>query len=181
MPQRKPRRKVAEPYQGSSPVPPSRTKWWIIILLVPAIIAFIYTSIPKSQEIVGPTFTKEGELVIQRESQELARIDIEIADNTADITQGLMYRPQMDEDHGMLFLMPSLEDQSFWMLNTKISLDIIFIGEDKRIINVAANTTPGSLDPVSSTAPALYVLEMNAGYAQRKGLQAGDLLSWKRQ
>lgn len=180
MPQRKARRKVAQPYQNNSPTPPAKTKWWILFLLVPAIIAFIYTSIPKSQANVGPQFEKEGELIIERDGQKIAEIDIEIADNQADITQGLMYRSQMDEDHGMLFLMPSTEDQSFWMLNTEIPLDIIFVGEDQRIINVAANTTPGSLDPVSSTAPARYVLEVNGGYAQRKGLKAGDLLSWTR-
>lgn len=181
MPQRKPRRKVAEPYHGSSPSPKSGTKWWILIVLVPAIIAFIYTSIPKSQPVVGPQFTKEGELIIERNGEQLAQLAIEIADNEADITQGLMYRSEMDEDHGMLFLMPDTDNQSFWMLNTEIPLDIIFIGEDRRIINVAANTTPGSLDPVPSTAPARYVLEVNGGYAERKNLQAGDLLSWERQ
>lgn len=180
MAQRKARRKVAEPYHGTSPDKPTTTKWWILLLLVPAIIAFIYTSIPKSQQHVGPQFTKEGELLIQRNGQEVAKIDIEIADTQADITQGLMYRQQMDEDHGMLFLMPSTEEQSFWMLNTEIPLDIIFVDDDKRIINVAANTTPRSLDPVSSTAPARYVLEVNGGYAQRKGLAPGDSLSWVR-
>ncbi|MEM9835982.1 MAG: DUF192 domain-containing protein [Bacteroidota bacterium] len=167
---------------GSSPKKnkPAKTKWWILFLLVPAIIAFIYTSIPKSKAPVGPRFQKEGELIIQRGDQAIAQLDIEIADNQADISQGLMYRPEMEEDHGMLFLMPDTDMQSFWMLNTEISLDIIFIGEDKRIINVGANTTPRSLDPVQSTAPARYVLEVNAGYFQRKGLAVGDELSWQR-
>lgn len=129
---------------------------------------------------MGPQFTKEGTLTISRGAdQELASIDIEIADNQEDITQGLMYRKQMDEDQGMLFLMEDADFQSFWMLNTYIPLDIIFIDEQRRIVNVRANTKPLTTDPVSSTGPARYVLEVNAGYAQRHGLRAGDLVEWQ--
>lgn len=154
------------------------TRWGILILLGVAIVAFIYSSIPKATAPVGPRFTKEGELTISRAGQTLAALDIEIADNPEDIQQGLMYRRSMDEDHGMLFLMSDNDIQSFWMLNTYIPLDIIFIDANKRIVNVAANTTPHNTDPVSSTAPAQYVLEVNAGYAQRKGLQSGDQMAW---
>ncbi|MEL6356696.1 MAG: DUF192 domain-containing protein, partial [Bacteroidota bacterium] len=124
--------------------------------------------------------TKEGTLVIMRSNQSLANLDIEFAENREDITQGLMYRASMAEDQGMLFLMPTTEIQSFWMLNTYIPLDIIFIGDDHKIINAAQNTPPKSINSVSSTAPARYVLEVNAGSFQKWGLQAGDSVLWKR-
>lgn len=154
------------------------TRWGILILMGIAIVAFIYSSIPKSTAPVGPRFTKEGELTISRDGSELAQLDIEFANTPEDIQQGLMYRRSMDEDKGMLFLMPDIDMQSFWMLNTYIPLDIIFVDAEKRIVNIAANTTPHSIDPVKSTGPAKYVLEVNAGYGQRKGLKAGDLLNW---
>ncbi|MEM1359282.1 MAG: DUF192 domain-containing protein, partial [Bacteroidota bacterium] len=85
---------------------------------------------------------------------------------------------KMEENQGMLFLMPSVKPQAFWMLNTYISLDIIFIGADKRIVKIRENTVPRSTDQVTSVAPAAYVLEVNAGYAQRHGLKEGDRVEW---
>jgi len=159
---------------------PARGRWWIAVILGLAVVAYIYSSIPKAKTPVGPQFTKEGTLAIVRNGQTLANLDIELAESREDITQGLMYRRSMDADQGMLFLMPSTEMQSFWMLNTYIPLDIIFIGEDQKIINAAENTQPKSLNSVGSTAPARYVLEVNAGSFQKWGLQPGDSITWKR-
>lgn len=176
---KKKRPSVADQHGNHKSKSTGGTKWGILIVLGIAIAAFIYSSIPKVSNVkVGPQFTKEGELTISRDSESIATIDIEIADNRDDITQGLMYRRSMEEDQGMLFLMEREEPQSFWMLNTYIPLDIIFIDAEHKIVNVAANTTPLSTDPVPSTGPAKYVLEVNAGYGQRKGLQPGDLVSW---
>lgn len=179
---RKPKPSVADQYSGShSKARPQKTRWWILALLVPAIVAYIYMSIPQSAAgSAGPQFTKEGTLSITRDGQELVALDIEIADTREDITQGMMYRTQMAENRGMLFLMEDTKIQSFWMLNTLIPLDIIFLDEEGRIINIAADTPPKSIESVSSTAPARYVLEVNGGYAAKKGLQAGDLVSWER-
>lgn len=162
---------------GSSRKSSGGVRWGILIVLGIAIVAFIYSSIPKSTPNVGPRFVKEGELTIQRGDEQLAALDIEIADTPEDIQQGLMYRRSMEEDQGMLFLLEN-GPQSFWMLNTHIPLDIIFIDTQQRIVNVAANTEPYSTDPVRSTGAAQYVLEVNAGYARRKGLRPGDQLNW---
>lgn len=176
---RKKRPSVTDGYRPKSSKS-SGTRWGILIVLGIAIVAFIYSSIPKATPTVGPQFTKEGTLTISRDADEqLGSIDIEVADNQEDITQGLMYRKSMDEDQGMLFLLEDNDFQSFWMLNTYLPLDIIFIDEQRRIVNIRANTTPLSTDPVQSTGPARYVLEVNAGYAQRHGLQAGDQVDWQ--
>ena len=98
----------------------------------------------------------------------------EIADDDAERARGLMFRREMARDHGMLFEFDTPEMQSFWMRNTHLSLDLIFIGADGRIVNVAANATPYSDAPIPSTGPATGVLEINAGLAQELGIAAGD-------
>jgi hypothetical protein len=102
------------------------------------------------------------------------RFHVEIADNDAEREQGLMYRRSMPADHGMLFTFPEPSPQSFWMHNTFLSLDIIFIGPDGRILNIADHATPFSDDNLPSAGPVLGVLELNAGTAQRLGILPGD-------
>ncbi|WP_173021460.1 DUF192 domain-containing protein [Lewinella sp. W8] len=172
------RRSITDNYQ-----PKKRSgwaKWTIVGLLGLALIGFILMSIPRQPASGGPTFTKEGELTISdgTTGNALVNIDIEIADNREDIVQGLMYRPQMQADRGMLFLMEAEEPQSFWMLNTLISLDIIYIDSDKEIVSIAPDTTPKSTDPIPSGAPAKYVLEVNAGFCQRHNVKLGDRVVW---
>lgn len=127
-----------------------------------------------------PPFMDDGDLFILRTGQEepLVKLDVEFATDRESITQGLMFRQEMELDQGMLFLMPSEEPQSFWMRNTYIPLDIIFANANKEIVKIRANTTPLSEDQVTSEVPAAYVLEVNAGYAERNGLKEGDRLEW---
>ncbi len=127
-----------------------------------------------------PKFKKEGELwVIQSSSSDtLGRFDMEVADNEYEITQGLMYRKSMKSDRGMLFKFPDNRMRSFWMKNTHIPLDIIFISENGRIVNIQRDTKPFSEQSVPSTGPAKYVLEVNAGTASSQGWTEGDLVVW---
>ena len=168
----------AKPYK---PKKVGRGKRFLIIgLLSLALIGFILMSIPRTPAKVGPTFTDQGDLTLFRNGTEeaIATIDIEIADTEAKIRQGLMYRESMADDQGMLFLMGDEAPLSFWMLNTYIPLDIIFVGADKRVVKIRPNTTPRSTDQVLSEVPAMYVLEVNAGWARDNGLREGDRLDW---
>jgi len=99
---------------------------------------------------------------------------VEIADNDAEREQGLMYRRSMAADHGMLFDFNPPQPVSFWMHNTFLPLDLIFIGADGRILNIAANATPFSDDNIPSAGPARGVLELNAGRAAALGILPGD-------
>jgi len=87
---------------------------------------------------------------------------------------GLMHVTALPADRGMLFLFESEHRVNFWMKDTPLSLDILFIAPDGRIVNIAEDTTPGSLTPIESVAPVSGVLEIPAGTARRLGIGAGD-------
>ena len=99
---------------------------------------------------------------------------VEIADSPARRELGLQYRRDLASDRGMIFLFPDESRQSFWMKNTPIPLDMIFIGRDMKVVGIVAQTMPFSLDARSVDAPSQYVLEINGGLAERHGIQTGD-------
>ncbi len=115
-----------------------------------------------------PYVTVEGE-----------RFSVEIADDNATRAQGLMFRDEMPEDHGMLFIFPNERPRSFWMKNTRIPLDIIYLDRDLRVVSISADTPPcrsrtGRCPNYPSDGPAKYVLEINGGLAAELGLEPGD-------
>jgi hypothetical protein len=127
-----------------------------------------------------PVFRKDGELrfMSPKTNEVIATIDIEVADDNAEREQGLMYRDTMDENSGMLFLMEAEEIQAFWMKNTVLSLDIMYADSERRIVSIHKGCKPYSLDQVVSAKPALYVVEVNAGYTDKHGIQTGDMISF---
>lgn len=108
-----------------------------------------------------------------------ATLRVEIADNDLARTQGLMGRTQMAEDQGMLFIFPNEEFRSFWMANTPLPLDIMFVNAAREIVTIQRDAVPFSEESVPSTAPATYVVEVNAGFADRHGLAEGDRIQWQ--
>jgi uncharacterized membrane protein (UPF0127 family) len=127
-----------------------------------------------------PQFVKHAELrfLAAKERTEISKIDIEIADNDAKRMQGLMYRKAMNENRGMLFIFPYPEPQNFWMKNTYISLDIIYVDENRKIVTIAKNTKVLSQENVPSTYDAQYVVEVNAGYCEKHGVKEGDYIAF---
>ena len=105
------------------------------------------------------------------------RFTIEVADTPDERARGLMFRETMPADAGMLFDYGSNQTGvAFWMKNTPLPLDMIFIREDGTITQIAANTTPYSLEPVASRQAVRFVLEVNAGTAAKLGIAPGDRL-----
>jgi Uncharacterized conserved protein len=102
------------------------------------------------------------------------RFDIELAETPMQQMQGLMFREKMAPDAGMLFIYDRPQPASFWMKNTLIPLDMIFIGADGRIVNIHQNAVPQSLDAVNSAGPVKAILEINGGMSARLGIRAGD-------
>ena len=127
-----------------------------------------------------PQFKEEGSLrfLSAEGNNEIRNIKIELADTEAERARGMMHRKSIPTDTGMLFRMETLKPQSFYMRNTYVSLDIIFIDENKKIVNIAKETVPLTETNVSSTGPAKYVLEVAAGYTAAYGIKAGDLVDF---
>ena len=103
---------------------------------------------------------------------------VEVARTPQEQARGLMFRTEMGPDEGMLFPYVEPRMMSFWMKNTVLSLDLIFIGPDRRVINVAADAVPYSEESIVSDAPAIAVLELNAGRAKELGIAAGSKVEW---
>jgi uncharacterized protein len=103
---------------------------------------------------------------------------VEVAASQAEQARGLMFRTELGPDEGMLFPRNPPDVASFWMKNTPLPLDIIFIGTDRKVINVAANTVPYSLDSVASQGVAGAVLELRGGRAAELGIAPGTRVDW---
>ena len=109
-----------------------------------------------------------------RTSRGPVTFQVELADTDEERARGLMFRGSMPADRGMIFVFDQAAPQAFWMQNTYIPLDIIYIGADGRIVSIAKNTPTLSETPIPSGAPARYVLEINAGLSDRHGIAPGD-------
>ena len=99
---------------------------------------------------------------------------VEIADSPAKRELGLQYRRDLAPDRGMIFLFPAETEQTFWMKNTPIPLDMIFMDHERKIVGIVEQTVPFSLDARSVGKPSQFVLEINGGLTKRYGIQAGD-------
>jgi len=103
---------------------------------------------------------------------------VEVARTTTEQAKGLMFRTELPDNAGMVFPFPDLRIASFWMKNTVIPLDIIFVRADGTIESIADNTVPYSTTPVASGEPVRAVLELRGGLAAELGIAAGDKVSW---
>ena len=140
------------------------------------LLSFLIALFLTSHVAMANTFS-QGTLEIQTESDVL-EFHIEIADDEVERSRGLMFRESLDEMSGMLFIYPSPRVASFWMKNTLISLDMVFIDAEGRVASIAAETMPLSLKSVSSGVPVLTVLEIDGGDAERLGISVGDTVKW---
>lgn len=130
--------------------------------------------------ITEPQFKYQGDLYFISDSDTLSNIAIEIADTYKAREQGLMHRKSMKKNHGMLFIFDREERQSFWMKNTHIPLDLIFVNNEMRVVHIAKNAQPYSLKQIPSFEYARYVVEVNAGYCNEFGIKVGSYISFKR-
>ncbi|MEL0454743.1 DUF192 domain-containing protein [Flavobacteriaceae bacterium SZ-1-7] len=130
----------------------------------------------KQTEVI---FKKEGELTIFKsvDSTQI-NLDIEIADTEFDRETGLMYRHNMPNNQGMLFVFEDERPRNFYMKNTEIPLDLIYVAANKKIVSFQKNAKPFDESSLPSNAPAKYVLEVNAGLADTWNLRVGDSLSF---
>ncbi len=158
---------------------------FIGIALIAAIISFRSckpNEEQKQQKSTGIEFTKEGQLVFVngQSGHPVVTIDIEIAEDDRARALGLMHRYSMLEKQGMLFIMAREEEQSFWMKDTYISLDILYVNADMEIVKIQKNTQPFSQESIPSIKPAKYVVEVVAGFCNKYSLKEGDRVEYER-
>ncbi len=152
-----------------------------LVLLILFCLALVSCQSETKKEI-KPTeisFKKEGELsIFKGDSLKVPAIDIEIADNPYERQTGLMYRTSMENTQGMLFVFDDEQQRSFFMKNTSIPLDILFINSENIIISSIENAQPMSEESLRSQGLAQYVLELNAGMIDLWKLQTGDRIQF---
>jgi hypothetical protein len=102
---------------------------------------------------------------------------VEIADDEQERETGLMNRDKLPTGQGMLFLFPDARERAFWMKNTHIPLDIIYISKSGEVISIQKNTMPMNETPLHSFGPAAAVLEINGGQADALGIKPGDRIT----
>jgi len=128
-----------------------------------------------------PDFTKQGELTfLKADSTVITKIDIQVADDDALRERGLMYRRQMELNHGMLFIFEDEDLRSFWMKNTYLPLDIVYLSARKKIVRIHENVATLNEQPIPSDFPAKYVVEVNAGFCALYNIQVGDGMTFSR-
>ena len=127
----------------------------------------------------GDALFKHGSLKIETKNGPVV-LDVEIADSEPKREHGLMFRRSLGENQGMIFLFDSEREITMWMKNTFIPLDMVFIGDDWRIVSMAREAEPLSTDIIPSVHPASRVLEIAGGQAEKLGLAAGDTVSLQR-
>lgn len=101
-------------------------------------------------------------------------IAVELARTDAERARGLMHRTSLPDDRGMLFLFDETAEHTFWMKDTPLPLDMIFIDEEGRIVGIVERAAPRTTTPRTVGAPSRFVLEVNGGWARARGVRAGD-------
>lgn len=113
-------------------------------------------------------------VVFEGDNNTKVTAQVEIADTQAAREQGLMNRTSMPQDHGMLFVFDYQANVSFWMKDTLIPLDMVFLDSNGRIVDIYKNATPLSEDIYRAKSPSKYVIELNGGYCDMYGIRTGD-------
>lgn len=108
----------------------------------------------------------------------VVNLKVEVADTNDKRILGLMYRKSLEPNKGMFFVFNEEGPRSFWMKNTFLSLDILFINAQREVVFIVPNTIPFSEESIPSPIPAQYVLELNAGMTAQKGIKVGDRINF---
>ncbi|MEP5338587.1 MAG: DUF192 domain-containing protein [Algibacter sp.] len=154
---------------------------YLFLYLILLVFSFSTVSCKDEKKVVKQTeisFNREGVLSVLKQATDsvLVKLEIEIADTDYDTQTGLMYRNTMKSNRGMLFVFDDVTPRHFYMKNTRIALDLIFIDENKTIVSFQKNAKPFDETSLPSNVPAKYVLEVNAGKVDTWGITVGDRL-----
>jgi uncharacterized protein len=169
------------------------TQITVVIVITAFVAYFVLSNLLTNKTEVDPqlenalknnptySFNKEGELsFLNGNGNTISQIDVEVADDDSQRQRGLMFRDKMEENQGMIFLFDKEAPQAFWMHNTILPLDIIYINSKMEIVHIAKNAKPFDDTSLPSVKPAQYVVEVNGGYTTKLGIKEGDKIVWRR-
>jgi len=122
---------------------------------------------------IATAFADGPAVVLRPPSADPVRVRVEVVNTPAARDRGLMHRKKLPADAGMLFVFPKQEVLEFWMKDTLIPLDMIFLDRDRKVVGVVENAKPLTEDARGVGKPSIYVLEVNAGFASKHGVGAG--------
>ncbi|KAB2808076.1 DUF192 domain-containing protein [Phaeocystidibacter luteus] len=168
-----------------------------VVVILLAMVAFvvlqagIFKDTPKKERPVQqpitkdyePSFTHEGEVwFLGTDGDTLATLPMEVAETSEEIQYGMMYRKSFKPTmYAMLFLMPGGDQpRSFWMRNTIVPLDIIYINSNREVVSIVENARPMDDTSLPSEGPASFVIEVPSGYTRSRGIAAGTKVAWMR-
>ncbi len=153
-----------------------RNRLAIVALAVALLVAALWFLVPRA---LNTPLSDETSVVTILSSSGPVRVFVEVADDPLERSRGLMFRESLAEDAGMLFVFGDEKIRSFWMHSTLIPLDVMFIGNDLTIVDVVEGAVPCEVSPCplyTSSAPARYSLEVNAGFVQDHGIEIADVV-----
>ena len=158
----------------------------LVFILIIGSFLFSLASCKEDNKLVNPIkieFKKEGELSLYDSKSDsiITTFNIEIADTDYETQTGLMHRHSMKDDSAMLFIFPEMSLRYFYMKNTYIPLDIIYLNKNKVIVSIQENAKPLDEASLPSQFPAQYVLEINAGSSQKWSIEIGDSMEFTKQ
>ncbi len=128
-----------------------------------------------ARDYVGPAL-RRARLLLPDAFGAQHPVQVEVADTDAARTRGLMWREHLADGAGMLFIFPDVEERAFWMQNTLISLDMLFLDEAWRVVGILEAVPPLNREPRSVGKPSRYVLEVPAGWVAKKGIRVGAVV-----
>ena len=154
-----------------------------LIILALSSLLLLISSCKEDKKTITPTeitFKKEGELSLFKAETDslIADFNIEIADDEYETQTGLMNRKSMQDSNAMLFIFPDMQMRAFYMKNTLIPLDIIYLDNNNTIVSIQENAKPLDEASLPSGSPAQYVLEINGGLSKQLGIEIGDRMSF---
>lgn len=154
-----------------------RIKYTVAFLISLAILAVTAIILNHRTQETGRNNSIQSELKVLTATINGELFTLEVASTEQEQAMGLMFRESMEADKGMLFTYKDEDFRTFWMMNTYISLDIIFLDKDKKVVSISENTKTRQTDELYySTAPAKYVIELNAGTSKALDLKPGQTI-----
>jgi uncharacterized membrane protein (UPF0127 family) len=133
---------------------------------------------PSLSPAAAAAATAQQVVMLEPVGSDAVRVRVEVVQTPQERQRGLMYRKQLDPDAGMLFVFERPQHNVFWMHNTFLPLDMIFITPSWSVLGVVENATPQTDSPREVPGESLYVLEVNAGFARQHGITRGTKVQW---